>query len=112
MTQFRHNIHGMKKTQKTVRLAKTLRPAEELGRARAERLARFKVCREGFLLGFSAPMSFFTVNRFHRPDEFEVSVEKAWADVGRVMQDVMDREIVIENGKIPDQTLRKANIAA
>ena len=43
--------------------------------------------KKGFARGFSAPFFFFTPLEIRRPSQFNGSVAKAWADVGRALAD-------------------------
>ncbi|WP_146226077.1 hypothetical protein [Phyllobacterium leguminum] len=43
--------------------------------------------KKGFMRGFSAPFLFFSPIEIRRPSQFNGSVAKAWADVGRVLSD-------------------------
>ena len=43
--------------------------------------------KKGFARGFSAPFFFFAPLEIRRPSQFNGSVARAWADVGRALDD-------------------------
>jgi hypothetical protein len=48
--------------------------------------------RKGFARGFSAPFLFFSPIEIRRPSKFNGSVAKAWADVGRALDEATRRQ--------------------
>lgn len=48
--------------------------------------------RKGFARGFSAPFLFFSPLEIRRPPKFNGSVAKAWADVGRALDEATRKQ--------------------
>jgi len=66
--------------------------------------------KNGFLRGFSAPFGFFAPVEIRRPTQFNGSVAKAWADVGRALSNATsDQGALIEQktGKQPPRRQRR-----
>jgi hypothetical protein len=51
-----------------------------------------KSFKKGFARGFSAPFLFFSPLEIRRPTQFNGSVAKAWADVGRALRDATEAQ--------------------
>ena len=46
----------------------------------------------GFVRGFTAPTEFFAPRKITRPKQFDASIERAWKDVGRSLDEATVRQ--------------------